>query len=155
MKRLVCVSLLLAALASGILPGNAHSQFPINEFFDTAVNRDLIYMYFRDGNIYFRGISYHNYSEHYQYPAGSNPQSLGNFWGSLTPRTDLLRYIVESGGSGNMHYILLSNGDMYANYSEGGANPFSGDPFYMGNFWGGTVSTDESAWGGIKELFKK
>ena len=54
-----------------------------------------------------------------------------------------------------MHYILLSNGDMYANYSPSGAIPFSGDPFYMGNFWGGTVSTEESAWGGIKELFKK
>jgi hypothetical protein len=154
MKRLVLVPLLLVVLSAGIFSGNALSQLPINEFFDIAMNRDIIYMYFRDGNIYFRGIGYLNYSEQYQYPAGSSPQSLGNCWGSLTPRTDLLRYAVESGASGNLHYILLSNGDMYENYSENGTIHFSGNPFYMGNFWGGAVSTQESTWGKVKELLK-
>lgn len=151
MKRIIWVSLLLAALSMGIFSGDAFSQFPINDFFGIAMKGNIIYMYFRDGNIYFRGAGYLDYSEHYQYPAGSSPQSLGNFWGSLTPRTDLLRYIV---GDDNLHYILLSNGDMYENYSESGTIPFSGDPFYMGNFWGGVVSTQESTWGKVKELLK-
>lgn len=155
MKRLVLVSLLLVSLSVGIVPVAALAQFPGNEFFDMSpVSGDVIYLFFRDGNIYFRSVHCVNYENQYQWPPNSSPQTLGNFWGSLSPRTDLLRYTVGPCADGTLHYILLSNGDMYENYSATGYAPFSGDPFYMGNFWGGAVSAQGSTWGKVKELLK-
>jgi hypothetical protein len=110
------------------------------------------YLFFNNGDVYFRG----SIDGDYQWPAGTTPQALGNFWGSIAPRSDLLAYRVSIWGDVH-HFILCINGDVYRNISgSAGAQPFQGDAFYLGNIWGNLpVAVDKSTWGGVKAQFKK
>lgn len=112
------------------------------------------YLFFNNGDVYFRGSA----DGDYQWPAGTTPQELGNFWGSIAPRSDLLAYRVSSYGNGDVHhFVLCSNGDVYRNISGNmGVQPFQGDAFYMGNIWGNLpVAVDKSTWSGVKGQFIK
>jgi hypothetical protein len=51
------------------------------------------------------------------------------------------------------HIVMLPNGDVFQKqYSRGTHQWYESQ--YLGNFWDGVVTTDQSTWGGVKELKK-
>jgi hypothetical protein len=77
---------------------------------------------------------------------------MGNFWGSITPPQERMIAHEITLGTQVYHYILLSNGDVYRQEAiVGSPHVFTGDPSFVGNFWDGAVSTDQSTWGNVKQ----
>lgn len=140
---ILCLSVLLSTI-----PTKAIAQPPSGEFFDYIVTASpsgvLHFMVLKNGDVYLRGSA-----------APGTPwipsalMFLGNFWGSLPQRNDMIEYRIVGGVQ---HFVLLSNGDVYMRESQ---YYFSGDPFYIGNYWGNLISTDKSTWGTIKSLIKR
>ena len=153
LKMILCVSILISAI-----PPNASAQMPDGEFFDyITLTRGSVFMHFmvfKNGDVYFRECVW---SDNYWNPS-SPVLFLGNFWGINPIHIDMIGYQIDVDPvqSWLSHWVLLSNGDvwMIRNFPDQSPMHFGGEPFFMGNFWNGTVSTDKSAWGGIKELFK-
>jgi hypothetical protein len=57
----------------------------------------------------------------------------------------------KTNNSDTMHFVMLTNGDVYMRESQ---HDWSTEPLrYFGNFWGGPpVQTNQSTWGAIKAL---
>jgi hypothetical protein len=160
MKRFasaVSIAICLSALISAI-PFNSFAQSPSGEFFDyitiTTASGVRHFIVFKNGDVYLR----ENSSSDNSWAQNPSVQFLGNFWGSLPVRTDMIGYqIVDNSDSYYFqHYLLLSDGDVYMiRTTMAQPSHFGSHPYYMGNFWDGAVATDKPTWSGIKELFTK
>ena len=154
MKRFKSISgaILFLSVLLLALPQKAFPQVPSGEFFDYIVVQSGYglghYMIFKNGDVFNR----HDPPDYVQWEPGSL-HPMGNFWGSLPPHTDMIRYRITISADQMMHFVLLSNGDAYMRIVYG-ENGFSGNPFYLGNYWGNPVSTDKSTWSGIKGKVK-
>jgi hypothetical protein len=66
-------------------------------------------------------------------------------------------YSMSVDGDLRIHYVMLSNGDVYGNYNHGASHSmFPGPAQYRGNFWTGTapVPTSPTTWGGVKGKYE-
>ena len=68
-------------------------------------------------------------------------------------------YSMGVDGDFRVHYVMLSNGDVYANHNhESLSHPkglFAQSAEYRGNFWTGqTVQTNQESWGGVKSKYE-
>ena len=64
------------------------------------------------------------------------------------------QYFYAKDGNYNLYRAILPNGDIYKNVDEGGPLLYA-TPTYAGNFWGNSVGTDKSSWGGVKGQYNK
>jgi hypothetical protein len=57
------------------------------------------------------------------------------------------------GGTG-LHFVMLSNGDVYSRH-DSASEPWTGSaPRYLGNFWESTVPVAPSTIGGVKAKYR-
>ena len=65
---------------------------------------------------------------------------------------DIAGYSVATGGV--YHYVIQSNGDVWARYNpNGGTTSFADPPNYVGNFFGGPTPAKKMSMGQIKRQF--
>lgn len=54
----------------------------------------------------------------------------------------------------NTVVVMTPNGDCYLETLNSNGN-LAPPPYYMGNFWGGTISVQPETWTGVKEKYRK
>ena len=88
---------------------------------------------------------------------------IGFHFGSRTAEAQapdaVTGYSMGVDGDFRVHYVMLSNGDVYANHNhESLSHPkglFAQSAEYRGNFWTGqTVQTNQESWGGVKSKYE-
>lgn len=158
MKRFLMfsVSILCLAVAMLLIAMNIMAQHPQILFYRSIPpGEGALYTYHfafaADGNVY-------AVRNEMLYPATELGFLIGNFWeGIEQPNYEIVNYSVYARGRiWILHYIILSNGNIYMRISDHNNQVFHSNPcLYIGNFWEGAVSTEQNSWSGVKNQFNK